>query len=134
MPFKDPGSTTSLPLDELEGSLLLLEVHEQIDEIQTTFGPAQPIRADVHALDGPHKGGEYVDALIFPRVLIGQLRGSIGSRVLGRLGKGVPKAGQSAPWRLELATAADRAIGERWEAEHATSSASTSIYGDEEPF
>lgn len=128
MPFNDPGSLDKLPLDELMGSLLLLDVHEQLDEIQTTFGPAQPIRADVFALDGPHKGDEYVDALIFPRVLIGQLRGSIGSKVLGRLGRGQAKAGQSAPWKLDTATTADRAVGERFEAYHSAAVA------DEEPF
>lgn len=133
MPFNDPGSLDKLPLDDLEGALLLLDVHEQLDEIQTTFGPAQPIRADVYVLDGAHKADQYVDALIFPRVLIGQLRGSIGAKVLGRLGRGVPKAGQSAPWKLEQATEADRAIGERFEQYHAERVAATTLV-DDEPF
>ena len=133
MPFNDPGSLDKLPLDELSGSLLLLDVHEQLDEIQTTFGPATPIRADVFVLDGAHKGDEYVNALIFPRVLIGQLRGSIGGKVLGRLGKGQAKAGQSAPWKLDTATPADRVIGERFEQYHAERVRLTAV-ADEEPF
>lgn len=133
MPFNDPGSLDKLPLDDLDGALLLVDVHEQLGEIQTTFGPSTPIRADVFVLDGAHKGDEYVDALIFPRVMIGQLRGSIGAKVLGRLGKGTPKAGQTAPWKLETATAADRAIGERFEAYHAERVAATTI-ADEESF
>ena len=132
MPFNDPGSLDKLPLDELLGALLLIDVHEQIDEIQTAFGTASPISADVYVLDGPHKADAYVDALIFPRVLIGQLRGSIGQKVLGRLGKGAAKAGQSAPWRLETASAADRAIGERFESYQAERVAASTT--EEEPF
>jgi hypothetical protein len=133
MPFNDPGSLDKLPLDDLLDALLMLDVHEQMEEIPTTFGPASPIRADVFVLDGAHKGDQYVDALIFPRVLIGQLRGSVGQKVLGRLGKGQAKAGQSAPWKLDVATAADRAVGERFEAYHAQRVAATAVV-DEEPF
>jgi hypothetical protein len=133
MPFKDPSNTTGVPLDEVIGSLLMLDVHEQVDEIQTSFGPASPIRADVFVLDGAHKGDEYVDALIFGRVLIGQLRSSVGQQVLGRLARGQAKAGQSAPWKLDVATDADRAVGERFLAYHAQRTAATTVV-DEEPF
>ncbi len=49
--------------------------------------------------------------LIFPRVLQSQLRAYIGTGkgALGRLGKGVAKAGQSAPWQLDTPTDADKA-------------------------
>jgi hypothetical protein len=128
MPFNDPASMTGLPLNDLLGALLLIDVHEQMPEMSTTYGPATPIRADVMILDGPHKSAEYPDTLIFPKVLIGQLRGSIGSKVIGRLTRGQAKLGQSAPWKLEAATPEDKAIGERY-LQYATAKAV-----DEEPF
>ena len=115
MPFNDPGTGGDrLPLDDLLGALLLIDVHEQMGEMQTAFGPATPIRADVFVLDGPSKGGEYRDALVFPRKLQGQLRSSIGAQVIGRLGRGQAKAGQSPPWELSPASDADKQIGERF--------------------
>ena len=42
--FRDPQSGgEKLPLDELKGSLLLFSVHEQMAEMQTSFGVATPI-------------------------------------------------------------------------------------------
>jgi hypothetical protein len=113
--FRDPSAGgDKLPLEELLGGLLLFTVHEQMPEMQTSFGPATPIRADVAVLDGHLKGQVFDDALIFPRKLQGQLRGAIGEMVLGRLGRGTAKAGQSPPWELSPATEADRAIGEKF--------------------
>ena len=34
--------------------------------------------------------------------------------MIGRLGRGTAKAGQSPPWELSAATEADKQIGERW--------------------
>ena len=128
--FRDPTTGgDKLPLDDLKGSLLLFSVHEQMGEMQTSFGVATPIRADVAVLDGAHKGAAYADALIFPRVLQGNLRGAIGEMVIGRLGKGTAKAGQSAPWILEAASEADKAVGERYRAHVAAQTAA-----QEEPF
>jgi hypothetical protein len=130
MPFNDPGTGgDKLPLDDLIGALVLVDVHEQLPEMLTSFGPATPIRVDVFVLDGPHKAAEYRDALIFPRKLQAQLRGSIGSQVIGRLGRGVAKAGQSPPWELTPASTEDKAIGERFLA-YATAKA----VEEEEPF
>jgi len=130
MTFRDPTTGgDKLPLDELKGSLLLFSVHEQMAEMQTSFGAATPIRADVAVLDGARKGEAFTDALIFPRVLQGNLRGSIGEMVIGRLGKGTAKAGQSAPWVLEAATDADKAVGERYLTHVAVQAAAV-----EEPF
>jgi hypothetical protein len=128
--FRDPTTGgDKLPLDELKGSLLLFSVHEQMGEMQTSFGPATPIRADVAVLDGARKGEAFTDALIFPRVLQGNLRGAIGEMVIGRLGKGQAKAGQSQPWLLEAATDADKAVGEKYLAY-----AEAKAAADEEPF
>ena len=110
-----PPAATSCRSTELKGPrLLLFSVHEQMAEMQTSFGVATPIRADVAVLDGARKGEAFADALIVPRVLQGNLRGAIGEMVIGRLGKGTAKAGQSAPWVLEAAPEADKAVGERY--------------------
>jgi hypothetical protein len=131
MAFKDPGSGgDKLPLDELEGALLLVDVHEHDPEFETTFGRTGMVRADVAVLDGTHKADVYADTLIFPKVLQGQLRGSIGEQVLGRLGKGKAKPGQSAPWQLSPASAEDRAVAERYVA-HVAARVVTAV---EEPF
>ena len=128
--FRDPTTGgDKLPLDELKGALLLFSVHEQMAEMQTSFGAATPIRADVAVLDGTRKGEAFTDALIFPRVLQGNLRGAIGEMVIGRLGKGTAKAGQSAPWVLEAATDADKQVGERYLAHVAAQAVA-----EEEPF
>ncbi len=128
--FKDPTTGgDKLPLDDLNGSLLLISVHEQMSEMDTVHGPSTPIRADVAVLDGTHKGETYTDALIFPRVLIGNLRGSIGDMVIGRLGKGRAQPGKNPAWVLEAATDADKAIGEKYLAHVAAQAVA-----DEEPF
>ena len=130
MTFKDPSTGgDKLPLDDLKGSLLLFSVHEQMAEMQTSFGVATPIRSDVAVLDGAFKGQVFTDTLIFPRVLQGNLRGAIGEMVIGRLGKGTAKAGQSAPWVLDAATDADKQVGERYLAHVAAQAVA-----DEEPF
>jgi hypothetical protein len=113
--FKDPSAGGDrLVYIELENALLLITVKGQEHGIETSFGTADPIRADVAVLDGPHKGDEYHDALIFPKMLISQLRSNEGEMVIGRLGKGTAKPGQSAPWTLAAATDADKAVGERY--------------------
>lgn len=113
--FNDPGSGGDrLPLKELVGSLLLVTVREETGIIKTAFGDATAIRADVAVLDGSSKGEVYADTLIFPKKLKGQLSGSVGGKVIGRLGQGTAKAGQSPPWQLEPATEADKAIGTKY--------------------
>jgi hypothetical protein len=110
--FKDPGSSSGegLPLADLNGSLLLIEVIKETDEIVTVHGPTTAINANVTVLDGARKGDTFPDALIFPRVLKTQLRTSAGSKVLARLGQGEKKPGKNAPWQLSAATAEDKAL------------------------
>ena len=130
MTFRDPQSGgDKLPLDDLNGALLLVSVHELLGEMQTSFGPATPIRADVAVLDGARKGEVFEDALIFPRVLVNSLRSAVGEMVIGRLGKGNAQPGKSAPWILEAASDADKQVGERYLAHVAAQAVA-----DEEPF
>src|SRR5690606_13147840 len=89
--------------------------------IKTAFGEADAVRADVTVLDGPQAGTEYLDTLIFPKMLAGQLKGTAGTGqlVLGRLTTGVAKPNQSPPWLLAEATPEDQQLGERYLASRA---------------
>lgn len=108
--FDAPGSAAGIDLKEMEGRLLLIKPLTVETGIQTTFGPKDAIRADIAVLDGPTAGEEYKDVLIWPLVLQGQIRANVGSGRfnLGRLGKGNPKPGQQAPWKLADPTDADK--------------------------
>ena len=107
--FADPATGgDKLPLDELKGALVIFDVHEVVDSITTSFGDTTAIRCDVSALDGAHAGHTWADTLIFPKVLQGSLRPNVGRKVLGRVGQGTAKPGQSPPWILEAATDADK--------------------------
>jgi hypothetical protein len=128
-PFASPGSTSGLDLKTLNGTLLLIEPISLETGVKTSLGDKDAIRANVAVLDGPDAGTEINDALVFPRVLIGQLRSRVGQRVLGRLGQGVPKPGQSAPWILHEATAADVEIGTRWLASHSLATPAAAAQG-----
>ena len=113
--FNDPSNSDILPLDDLIGSLLLVTVYEETDEINTVHGPQTAIRADVVVLDGAKRGETFGDTLIFPRVLKSQLRRSAGGMmVVGRLGQGVKKPGQSPPWTLSTATPEEKAIAQSY--------------------
>jgi hypothetical protein len=130
MPFNDPGTGGDrIDWNTVHGALLVFDVKGHEESVTTTFGDKPAIRSDVTVLDGPNKGTVYTDALVFPLVLIGQLRGSIGGMVIGRLGKGTAKVGQAAPWQLEAASEADKAVGERYLA-HVSAQAAAA----EEPF
>lgn len=109
--FNDPSTATGIDWKELHGSLLLITPHEFIPEINTVHGANPAVRADVVILDGSKAGEKFADTLIFPKVLQTQVKGQIGSLVLGRLGQGQKKPGQSAPWTLAAATDADKTIG-----------------------
>jgi cytosine/adenosine deaminase-related metal-dependent hydrolase len=95
-------------------------------------GPIAPgRRCDIAVLDGDCKGDVYADTLIFPRVLIGQLRPNIGKKVLGRLGQGTAKPGQSAPWTLLASSDDDKATAVKYET-HMAAKAVTPV--DDAPF
>ncbi len=134
MPASPGTSEDSLPpLAELLGVLLRIEVLEAVASMETSFGPASPVRANVVALDGANKGTAWGDSLIFPRVLVSQLKPSVGQVVLGRLGKGSAKPGKSAPWLLEAPTGDDIAVAQRYDA-HVAKSAPVAAAATDDPF
>lgn len=113
--FDDPGTGgDKLPLDDLNGALLLITVHEETDPIETQYGSTTAIRADVVVLDGAHKGDRYGDTLIFPRVLKSSLRGKENRLVVGRLGQGAKQPGKSAPWTLDAAGDAEKETARKY--------------------
>lgn len=136
-----PGGD-SLDLSALVGSLLVFQVTEALEHVQTSFtepGERTPaVRAAVHVLDGPHVGLVRNDALVFPKVLQGQLKKEVGGKpVLGRLTRGQAlKPGQSAPYMLDAATPADVQVGVEWAQRQAASTFSGpgSSTGSEAPF
>jgi hypothetical protein len=113
-PFGAPSSASGITWADLKGALLLFTVRGIEAEINTVHGPSSAVRSDVVVLDdkGTAPTGEsFGDTLVFPKVLQSQIKGSVGGMVLGRLGQGEAKKGQSAPWMLSEATEADKAIG-----------------------
>lgn len=103
-----------------KGALLLVEPHSFESAIQTSFGPADAVKADVHVIDGEGAGETYTDTLIFPKLLVSQTKSQVGAKVLGRLATGSAKPGQSAPWLLEEASPADEEKARKWLADRAT--------------
>lgn len=137
-PFAKPAEPSSgIDYSQLHGKLLLIKVmslEDHIPTVHTKPGEKNPaIRGDVTVLDGPQAGQEYPDALIFPKVLQGQLRSRMGQLVLGRLAQGQAKPGQTAPWKLDTATAADEQVAEQWLAKQSTG-ATTGPANAEPPF
>lgn len=117
--FNDPSSSDFMPLDDLEGSLLLFTVYEETEEIVTVHGPNTAIRADVVVLDGSLEGETYDNTLIFPKILKSRLRGSVGGEmVVGRLIKGAKKPGLNAPWELETVSSKEKAIAQKFVESH----------------
>lgn len=107
--FDSPSSGARIT--DFEGSLLLVKPTALEEEISTTYGPADAIVADVVVLDGKEANPEpYTDVYIFQKALRGQLKAKVGTGryVLGRLGKGTAKSGQSAPWLLQDPTDGDK--------------------------
>lgn len=102
--------STGVKITEFEGNLLLLAPTAEQKDINTSFGPADAIETNLTVLDGRDAGQEHNGVLIFQKALQGQLRPKIGTgrMVLGRLGKGIAKPGQSAPWILAEPTEADK--------------------------
>jgi hypothetical protein len=134
MPAAPGSSDDDMPaLGELLGVLLRIEVLESMPTMDTTYGPAAPVRVNVVALDGTNKGTAWDDQLLFPRVLVGQLKSSVGQVVLGRIGKGAAKSGKSAPWLLEAPTADDIAVAQRYDA-HVAKSAPVAAAATDDPF
>ena len=100
------GGSDVRPAD-LEGHLLIVEPLEYCESIPTSMGDKDAVRVTLHDVTD---SATFNDVLWFPKVLVGSLKGRIGQKVLGVLGKGTAKPGQSAPWILIDASTEDDAV------------------------
>ncbi|MFF4412137.1 hypothetical protein ACFYY8_06360 [Streptosporangium sp. NPDC001559] len=107
--FAQPAAPSSdFKISDYPGHLLLIYPRELRSGIVTVNGAADAISADLVLLTDPSGPRTESGVLIFQKVLIGSLKSSIGKDpVLGRLGRGVAKPGQTAPYILEQYTDAD---------------------------
>lgn len=109
-PFDTPSNGDRI--QDLDGHLLLITPLEYLTDISTTFGDTDAVDADVVDLGD---GTEYSSMRVFPGGLVGTLKRAAKfneanpagdpatgrpKMVLGVLGKGEAKKGQSAPWVL----------------------------------
>ena len=101
-PFSAPAQAAGFTPAEHLGHLLIIEVNAYEPTIQTSLGEKDAVSATIHDVD---LGTTAEDALIFPKVLVGSLKGRVGQTVLATLTQGQAKPGQSAPWTLTDATA-----------------------------
>jgi len=114
--FGGPGERSNFKLADHEGALLLITPKSLEEDIETAFGESDAIKADIVVLTDTNgkklkEPIEELGALIFQRVVIGQLTESIGKRrVLGTIDRGVAKKGQSAPFLIEVPSEDDKAI------------------------
>lgn len=109
MRFQQPsaGGDAFKPAEHI-GRLVLIWAKDYRENIATSFGAADAICADVHVIDSPNGPEVFKNALLFQRALIASLRDAIGGDpVLGRIGQGTAKPGQSAPYILTPFTDAD---------------------------
>lgn len=106
--FDSPASGAKIT--DYNGMLLLLTPTAFLEKVPTQYGPSDCVEAEMAVLDGAKAGEAHSAVRIFQKALMGQLRPKIGSgrMVLGRLGTGQAKAGQSAPWVLHDPTDADK--------------------------
>lgn len=102
-----PPPSGGITWEDHNGKLLIVEPLAVETGIQTTYGLSDAVRANVYVITGPTEAEEFADTLIFPKLLQSQTRGQIGKKVVGRLGQGQAKSGQSAPWVISEATTED---------------------------
>jgi hypothetical protein len=107
MQFSAPAAGSVLKPAEIEGHLLVVEPLEYIERMPTQMGESDAVRCTVHDITNK---STHEEVLWFSTVLVGSLRSRIGAKVLGMMGKGVAKPGQTAPWVLQDASAVPEAV------------------------
>lgn len=124
--------------EDFKGKLLVVEPLE-VEHMVTAFSKGaeqECVRANVYVVlskDGS-KHEDFEDTLIFPRVLISQVKKKIGKIVVGRLGQGQAKPGQDPPWTLAEATGPDMKAARLFLASLQTVSVGASDDGEEDGF
>ncbi len=107
MEFAAPSSGGgSLKPADIEGHLIVVEPKEYVPSMVTSFGDKDAIRVTVHDVTTR----ETHEDVLFFGALIGALKGQVGKRVLGVIGKGVAKPGQAPPWVITDASSNGDAV------------------------
>lgn len=105
--FDTPGSGELFRNEDHVGDLLVVKVLGTEDGVVTENGTADCIRADVTVVNSDGSiGDEYLDTLLFGRVLYGQLKRKAGRTVLGVFTgePGVKRNGKNVPYTLDPAS------------------------------
>lgn len=107
--FVSPSAANgdSIKPADVEGHLLVVEPIEYIALMATSFGDTDAVRINVHDINAQ---ATYESVLWFSGGLVGSLKGRVGQKVLGTMGKGTAKPGMSAPWILQDASGNDKAV------------------------
>ena len=107
--FSQPASPSKFRAADYQGNLILVWPTEYRQGIKTDYGDSDAIAARVVVLDAAGGVEEHDNVLFFQGALISTLKPSVGTNkpVLGRLGRGTSKPGQSAPFILTPFTEAD---------------------------
>jgi hypothetical protein len=102
------------------GALLLVYPHKYVTGIPTKFGEADAVEADIVILDRNGQDGQPIrlnSTMIFQNKMVGQVKGSVGGMVLGRLTQGLNTKGNP-PWELADYTPADAQWATAYIAQH----------------
>jgi hypothetical protein len=92
---------------DVEGHLLVVEPLEFRQGMQTSMGESDAVLCRVHDIT---EQTTHDDVMWFSRVLVGRLSKRIGQRVVGVMGKGEAKPGQTAPWVIVDASSEPKAV------------------------
>lgn len=123
-PFSGPASASGVKVTEFEGRLLLLTPTSYEEGIDTSYGEKDAVKTNLVVIDedSPADSEEHEGILLFQGRLIGQTKPFVGKGlVLGRLGKGEAKKGQSAPWMLLDPSEDEKKVGRAYLASKAPS-------------
>lgn len=100
-PGRDPDAPQFDQKEHL-GSLLVLQVRSTEEGVETEYGPANVIVADVHVISPDATiSASYEETWIFGTVLFSQLKRKVGRTVVGVLAQGEKRPGKNPPWRLD---------------------------------
>lgn len=109
--FESGAPTSNHKIASDEGELVLITPTGLERDIVTEYGPSDAIKADLVVINmkKPTKSEEHRAILIFQKVLRSQLEPFINKRrVLGRVGRGVAKGSQDAPFIIVDPTDEDK--------------------------
>lgn len=114
MDWNNPDEGEYFEIKKHVGALAIIAVNEYLPNFVTSMGPGQAVRAEVVVIDGPGEGARYPDALFFGKKIVPQMKAQVGSVVLGRIGQGQARPGQSPPYVLQKATQEDGKTANDW--------------------